>query len=48
MKYYSGFFLKNDTLKIACKLMELEKNILSQVTQTQSDEYGMYSLTGVY
>ena len=24
--------------------MELEKNILSEVTQTQKDEHGMYSL----
>ena len=32
----------NDILKFACKWMELEKNILSEVTQTQKDEHGMY------
>ena len=34
----------NDILKFACKGMELENTMLSEVTQTQTDEYGMYSL----
>ena len=35
---------KNDILKFACKWMELEKNIPSEVAQTQKDDYG-YVLT---
>ena len=34
----------NEILKFACKGMELDNTILSEVTQTQTDEYGMYSL----
>ena len=42
LEYYSA--VKNDDiLKFACKWMELENTILSEVTQTQKDEYSMYS-----
>ena len=34
----------NDILNFACKWMEIENTILSEITQTQKDEYGMYSL----
>ena len=34
----------NDILKFADKWMELENIILSEVTQTQKDNYYMYSL----
>ena len=37
--------VKKKMLNYACKLMEIENNILSQVTQTQKEECGiMYSL----
>ena len=39
---------KNDILKFAGKWMELEKNILSEVTQTQKDKHGMHSLISGY
>jgi hypothetical protein len=43
MKYYSA--IKNDNiLSFAGKWMELENIILSEVTQTQNDMHGMYSL----
>ena len=35
----------NDILKFVGKWMDLEKNILSEVTQIQKDKYNMYSLT---
>ena len=35
---------KNDILNFACKLMEIENTLLIEVTQTQKEEYGMYSL----
>ena len=35
---------KNDILKFAGKWMKLENIILSEVTQTQKDNYHMYSL----
>ena len=38
------WYLKNDILKFADKWMDLEKNILSEVTQTQKDKYNTYSL----
>ena len=44
IEYYTAE-KNNDILKIAGKWMELE-NILSEVTQTQKDNYRMYSLTG--
>ena len=31
-------------MNFACKWMEIENTILSELTQTQKDEYGMYSL----
>jgi hypothetical protein len=46
MKYYSA--IKNkDIMKFISKLMELE-NILSEVTQTQKDMHGVYSLISGY
>ena len=36
----------NDVLNFAGKWMELENIILSEVTQTQKDNYHMYSLIG--
>ena len=43
MEYYSA--IKNeDILSFAGKWMELENIVLSEVTQTQKDKYGMYSL----
>ena len=36
----------NDSLNFAGKWMELENIILSEVTQTQKDNYYMYSLIG--
>ena len=38
----------NGILTCACKWMELENIILSEATQTQKDEYGMYSLINGY
>ena len=38
----------NDILKFAGKWMELDKNILSEVTQIQKDKHGMYSLISGY
>jgi hypothetical protein len=47
MEYYSA--IKNkDILSFAGKLMELESIILSEVTQTQKDMQGMYSLISRY
>jgi hypothetical protein len=46
MEYY--LVTKNkDIMKFADKWMELE-NILSEVTQTQKDMHGMYSLKSGY
>jgi hypothetical protein len=43
MKHYSA--IKNeDIMNFSGKWMELEIIILSEVTQTQKDMYGMYSL----
>ena len=44
MEYYTAE--KNDILNFAGKWMELENIILSEVTQTQKDNYHMYSLIG--
>jgi hypothetical protein len=42
MEYYSA--TKNSNImKFAGKWMDLEKIILSEVTQTQQDKHGMYS-----
>ena len=47
MEYYSA--IKNeDILSFAGKWMELENIILSEVTQTQKDMHGMYSLISRY
>jgi hypothetical protein len=47
MEYY--WAIKNeDILSFAHKLMELENIILSEVTQTQKDMHGMYSLISGY
>ena len=35
---------KSDIIKISGKWVKLEKIILSEVTQTQKDKYGMYSV----
>ena len=46
MKYYSA--IKNeDILSFASTWMELE-NVLSEITQTQKDMHGMYSLMSKY
>jgi hypothetical protein len=47
VEYYSA--IKNeDILSFAGKWMELENNILSEVTQTQKDMHGIYSLISGY
>ena len=47
MKHYSAN--KNeDIMSFARKWMELEKVILSEVTQTQKDMHGIYSLISEY
>ena len=47
MEYYSA--IKNkDIMNFAGKWMELEKIILSEVTQTPKDMHGMYSLVTAY
>ena len=38
----------NDIIKIAGKWMELEKAIMSEVTQNQKDKHSMYSLISGY
>jgi hypothetical protein len=43
MKYYSAI-KKEDILSFAGKWMELENIIQSEITQTQKDMHGMYSL----
>jgi hypothetical protein len=47
MKYDSAI-KKEDILSFAGKWMELENIILSEVTQTQKDMHGMYSLISGY
>jgi hypothetical protein len=47
MDYYSA--MKNeDIMSFAGKWMELEDTILNEVTQTQKDIHGMYSLISGY
>ena len=41
MEYSSA--IKNGTMEFADKWMEVEKIILSEVTQAQKDKYGIYS-----
>ena len=45
MEYYTAE-KNNDSLNFPVKWMELENIILSKVTQTQKDNYYMYSLIG--
>jgi hypothetical protein len=48
---YNGIFLAikdKDTLTFSRKWMELENTILGEVTQTQKDMHGMYSLISGY
>ena len=47
MEYYTAE-KNNDILKFAGKWIELENIILDEVTQTQKDNYYMYSLIGVF
>ena len=47
MEYYSEIINK-DIMNFAGKWMELENIILSEVTQTQKDMHGMYSLIRGY
>jgi hypothetical protein len=47
IEYYS-VIRNNDILNFAGKYMELENIILSEVTQTQKDMHGMYSLISGY
>jgi hypothetical protein len=45
MEYYSA--IKHEEIMcFACKWIELENIILSEVTQTPKDIYGMYSVNG--
>jgi hypothetical protein len=47
MEYYSA--IKNeDITNFAGKWKELENIILNEVTQTQKERYGMYSLISEY
>ena len=48
LEYYLAVKKINDILNIACKWVELKNTILSDITQTQKDEYGMYSLISGY
>jgi hypothetical protein len=41
MEYYSAV-KNNDIIKFASKWMEVEKSILSEVTQSQKDKHGLY------
>ena len=43
IEFYSAV-KNNDILNFACKRMEIVNTLLSEVTQTQKEEYGMYSL----
>ena len=45
MEYYTAE-KNNKSLNFAGKRMELENIILSEITQTQKDNYHMYSLIG--
>ena len=42
LEYYSVGKKNSDILNFACKWIELENTVLSEVTQTQKDGYGMY------
>ena len=43
LEFYS-VVKNNDILNLACKWMETENALLSEVTQIPKEEYGMYSL----
>jgi hypothetical protein len=47
MEYYSAT-KNNNVMKFTCKWMELENIILSEVTQSQKNTHGMYSLISGY
>ena len=47
MGYYSAI-INNDFMKFIGKWMELENKILSEVTQTQKNTHGIYSLISGY
>ena len=47
MEYYSAV-KNNDILKFADKLMDLEKAIVCEVSQTQKDKYSVYSFISDY
>jgi hypothetical protein len=47
MEYFSAI-KKEDILSFAGKWMELQNTILSEITKTQKDMYGMYSLIDGY
>jgi hypothetical protein len=47
MEYYSAI-KNNDFMKFAGKWMVLENINLSEVTQSQKNTHGVYSLTSVY
>jgi hypothetical protein len=47
MEHYSAI-KKNEFMKFLGKWMELENNILSEVTQTQKNTHGMHSLNSGY
>ena len=43
LEFYSAV-KNNDILNFACKWMDIENALLSEVSQTQKEEHGMYSL----
>ena len=43
LEFYSAV-KSNDILNFACKWMDIENALLSEVSQTQKEEHGMYSL----
>jgi hypothetical protein len=47
MEYYSAI-KNNDFMIFTGKWMELENIVLSEVTHTQKNTHGMYSLIGGY
>jgi hypothetical protein len=47
MEYYSDI-MNEDIMRFAGKWMELENIILNEVTQTQKDMHGIYSLISGY
>ena len=45
MEYYSALKKKNENLPFATTCMDLEGTMLSEISQTKKDKYGMISLT---